>query len=106
MNNIVESIGWTIKVSPYFPLDELNDGKYLKDIGDSFPFLHSFHCFPTRNIQMLLKSIWTKLFRFILAIKRTPHFGVRSTLAPALNFGGVRMTAPALQLHLQKPFFF
>ena len=35
-----------------------------------------------------------------LAIKRTPHFGVRSALAPALNFGGVRMTALALQLQL------
>ena len=29
----------------------------------------------------------------IVAIKRTPHFGVRPALAPALNFGGVQMTA-------------
>ena len=38
-----------------------------------------------------------------VAIKRTPHFGVRS--APALNFGGVRMPAPALHIYLQKPIF-
>ena len=35
-----------------------------------------------------------------LAIKRTPHFGLRSALAPALNFGGVRMAAPVLALAL------
>ena len=35
-------------------------------------------------------------------IKRTPHFGVRSALAVAQNFGGVRMTGRALHPHLQK----
>ena len=29
----------------------------------------------------------------IVAIKRTSHFGVRPALAPALNFGGMQMTA-------------
>ena len=38
----------------------------------------------------------------IIAIKRTPHFGVRSSLAPAHNFGGVRMTACAPHPHLHK----
>ena len=42
----------------------------------------------------------------IVMIKSTPHFGVQSALAPALNFGGVRMTAPALHLHLKTFFFF
>ena len=43
----------------------------------------------------------------ILAINRTPHFGVWSALAPTLNFGGVWITAPALtsalHLLLKKP---
>ena len=42
-----------------------------------------------------------------LAINRTPNFGVWSTLATALNFGGVWITAPtlkpALHLLLKKP---
>ena len=38
-------------------------------------------------------------------INRTPHFGVWSALAHALNFGGVWITAPALHLLLQKQNF-
>ena len=44
-----------------------------------------------------------------LAINRTPHFGVWSALAPPLNIGCVRITAPALtpalHLLLKKPIF-
>jgi hypothetical protein len=36
---------------------------------------------------------------YYLAIKRTPHLGVWSALALSLNFGGVRMSAPALHIH-------
>ena len=47
---------------------------------------------PINMSQLFLKQ-------YRLAIKRTPHFRVRSALAPALNFGGVRMTAPTLLPH-------
>ena len=46
-----------------------------------------------------------KIIQYYIAIKRTPHFGVWSALAPTLNFGGVWITAPALHLLLQKQFF-
>ena len=45
----------------------------------------------------------------LLAINRTPHFGVWSALTPTLKFRGVWITAPALtpalHLLLQKPNF-
>ena len=50
------------------------------------------------------QKIYSDVYLYV-AIKRTPHFGVRSALAPALNFGGVRMTILTLALHLQKPIY-
>ena len=37
-----------------------------------------------------------KINQYYIAIKRTPHFGVWSALASAVNSRGVWITAPAL----------
>ena len=86
----------SLTVSPYHQFSS----QALIKISDISELLRRCDVRSLMAWPLVMDRVFKSWVSFWVPIKRTPHFGVRSALASAQNFGGVRMTAGAP--HLQK----